>query len=135
MPTSRVRFSPKTQQKGCVFSHQNARERVYILSKNATERVCFVERVYYSTTILKIFGATSQFSAALFKKGTFWPNLQGKQHVFYQKNCNRKGVFFPKIATERVKFRRPCWHTRIQKLGKSPPPGVEAFTSEVKCRR
>ncbi len=48
----------KTQQKGSVFSHQNARERVYILSKNATERVCFVERVYYSTTILKIFGAT-----------------------------------------------------------------------------
>ena len=28
VPTSWVRFSPKTQEKGCVFSRQNARERV-----------------------------------------------------------------------------------------------------------
>ncbi len=121
MATSRVHFSPKTQQKGCVFSHQNARERVYILSKNAIERVCFVQRVYYSTTILKIFGATSQFSAILFNKGHILAKFARKTACFVPKNCNRKGVFFPKIARERVQFRRPCWHTRVQKLGKCLP--------------
>ncbi len=40
VPTSRVPFSPKRQEKGCVFSHQNAREGGYILSKNAREMVC-----------------------------------------------------------------------------------------------
>ncbi len=46
-----------------------------------------------------------------------------KTACFLQKKCNRKGVFFQKIATERVLFRRPRWHTRVQKLGKCPPRG------------
>ena len=88
------------------------------------EKGCvFVQRVYYSTTILKIFGATRQFSAILFKKGYISAKFARKTACFLPKNCNRKGVFFQKIATERVQFRRPRWHTRVQKLGKCPPPG------------
>ncbi len=30
-------------------------------------------------------------------------------------------AFFQKIAIESVQFRRPRWHTRVQKLGKCPP--------------
>ena len=104
MPTSRVRFSPKTKQKGCVFSHQNARERVSILSKNATERVCFVDRVYYSTTILKIFGAMRQLSAIFFKKGYILAKFARKQHVFYQKNAIERVSFSQKLEQKGYSF-------------------------------
>ncbi len=88
------------------------------------EKGCvFVQRVYYVTTILKIFGATRQFSAIFFRKGYMLAKCARRTACFLPKNCKRKGVFFQKIAMERVQFRRPRWHTRVQKLGKCPPPG------------
>ncbi len=77
--------------------------------------------------LLKFSAPRANFQQFCSKEGKFWQDLQGKQHVFYQKNCKRKGVFFQKIARERVQFRRPCWHTRVQKLGKCPP-GVSWHT-------
>ncbi len=35
--------------------------------------------------------------------------------------------FFKKIAIERVWFRRSCWHTSVQILGKCPPPGTTGY--------
>ncbi len=74
------------------------------------------QRMNYSMTILKI------FQNRLFGK------VCKKNSVFPPKKCKRKGVFFANFARERVWVRRLHWHTRVQKLGKSPPsrapPGV-----------
>ena len=67
-------------------------------------------------------------TAILFKKGYIAAKFASKtdkkiatERVSFPKNCNRKGIFFQKIATERVQFRRLRWYTRVQKLGKCPP--------------
>ncbi len=85
-------FSPKMQEKGGVFSHRTARERVYILGKNARERCVFVQRVYYLTTFLKKFGAMRQFSAILFKRGYILARVARKTACFLPKKCKRKGT-------------------------------------------
>ncbi len=41
---------------------------------------------------------------------------------FHQKIARDRVSFSFKFANERVWFRRACWHNRIQKLGKCPPP-------------
>ncbi len=45
MTTYRIPFTPKTQYKGGVFTHQNARERVYIChALELQEKVCHFPR-------------------------------------------------------------------------------------------
>ena len=82
-----IHLSKKMEQKGCVF----------------------VQRVYYSTTILKIFDARALISAKFARKTAYFSSklLQEKRCLF-PKNCNRKGTV-------------PRWHTRVEKLGKCPP--------------
>ncbi len=96
MPTSRVCFSPKTQEKGCVFFPSKCKIKGVFLSR---------ECKYYSTAILKMFGATHHFLAILFIKGYISAKFARKTAYFSPKNW------------------KLCWHTRIQKLGKCPPPG------------
>ncbi len=71
----------------------------------------------------KIFGAMRHFSALWFRRGSFLAKSVKRIVCFHSKKCKRKGVFFANSARERVWVRRPRWHTRVQKLGKSPPPG------------
>ncbi len=48
-----------------------------------------------------------------------------KQMKLYLYNFTKKGGL--KNARERVQFRKPRWHTRVQKLSKSPPPGCKQY--------
>ncbi len=79
MPTSRVPFSPKTQDKWCVFSHKNARLRVLILG----------------THQLPTAGGGTKES------GKFYPQ---KQHVFYQKIARERVSFSKKLQEKGYSF-------------------------------
>ena len=77
---------------------------------------------------LKFSALRPNFQQFCWKKEYTFAKFARKTACFLPKNCNRNGVFSPKIATERVQFWRLCWHTRIQKLGKcSPPPGLHLW--------
>ncbi len=66
---------------------------VYILGKNARERVCFcAESVLLDDNFLR-----ANFQQFCLKEGTFWQDLQGKQHVFYQKIAREKVSFSKKL--------------------------------------
>ena len=61
------------------------------------EKGCvFLQRVYYSTTILKNFGALRQFSAILFKRGYILSRVARKPACFLPKKLQEKGCIFPK---------------------------------------
>ncbi len=47
--------------------------------------------------------------------------MKKRGNVFYRENTGNEQLNNKQIATERVQLRRPCWHTRIQILGKCPP--------------
>ncbi len=129
MPTSRVLFFTK-----------NARERVwFFFHQNAREWVCFEQRVYYLTTILENVPPYVPFFSNFVHKRVHFAKICKENSIFFTNILQEEGRhFFKKIARKRVLFRRPRWHTRVQKLRKCPPPGdcpTMFHTAAVRPRR
>ncbi len=113
------------QHLGCVFHQKRNRKGMFFSSKCNRKGVFLSRKCITRRQFSKIFGAARHFSVIFSIKGYILAEFARKTAYFSPKKCNRKGVFFKNFATERVWFRRPRWHTRVQKLGKCPPPGCK----------
>ena len=106
----------------CIFSSKCKRKSVHFKQKCKREGVFLCKECITRRQILKFSALSTNFSNFVKKKRyIFCKFCKENSMFFYKKKCKRKGVFYPKIARERVQFQKPRWHTRVQKLGKCPP--------------